>query len=662
MLKKPKDVDMNNENTFRPTYSSNLKSKTFFLQTKLSTLSTTSDRKKTTMFITPHNLSTHSHNTFNNNNNNSNTPYYYHNHPKSTTPSKTLTSGFLTKSSSQRSFRAFSSSPLYINFPLSFPPLRKTLNNYHRTKSDVVLNAYSKLNSLHKETLKSKLTSTYKKFFLTIPSNHQINKENLCDSLSHTLRNNTLSPLDKTLLKKTPKILGNKLKMYPTLSYKDFTKQVLNQLRCGVVFANMRKELFSKVSDMNFQLDEVNNTIRTIHKHKKALDVYLNQFNAYNKYLRYKVNDELLLLDDLHKTKIDLEYEVKNLKDKVTQREKIVSNVKSFNNLIKKCLGCELNENMTCEIFFDKINYVENQTLSNIEKYQCKYNEVIQLQNEKSELENIIQTKEIYQNKQNAKLYKQLNNIKKQYLILTHSKTQILNDIENAKSSLSRKKHYISHNNTSNTKEKNNDITKIQFEMKFEQLSKDNPLLFTCIAVMLSDVIHNITTLNKEFLAIKMDDNSFICTEKQLNQIINMKYNHNNISKVFGNIMLMIKIVDRSYEKIVNEINNIKCNGKDKDDFVNEIIEQIKDKKKHKFIKEQKKVLEKIRNEKMQKVVNKLRGLTYINKRRIFPEMEFNNNKFNSNMNINKYKIINKLATKSNEQLNGTDTLEMLQY
>jgi hypothetical protein len=42
--------------------------------------------------------------------------------------------------------------------------------------------------------------------------------------------------------------------------------------------------------------------------------------------------------------------------------------------------------------------------------------------------------------------------------------------------------------------------------------------------------------------------------------------------------------------------------------------------------------------------------------------MEFNNNKFNSNMNINKNKIINKLATKSNEQLNGTDTFEMLQY
>jgi DNA relaxase NicK len=142
-----------------------------------------------------------------------------------------------------------------------------------------------------------------------------------------------------------------------------------------------------------------------------------------------------------------------------------------------------------------------------------------------------------------------------------------------------------------------------------------------------------------------------------------MKYNSNNISKVIGNIMLMIKIIDRSYERIVNEVNNITCTTcKDKDEFVNEIVEQIKDKKKHKFIKEQKKVLEKIRNEKMQKVVNKLRGLTYINKRRIFPEMEFNNNKFNSNMNINKYKIINKLATKSNEQLNGTDTLEMLQY
>ena len=657
MYKKPKDVDINNENTFRPAYSSNTKSKTFFLQTKLSTLSTISDRKKTTMFITPNNLSTHSHNTLNNNNNNS---PYNHNYPKSTNLSKTLTSGFLTKSSSQRSFRAFSSSPLYINFPLSFPPLRKTLNNYHRTKSELVLNAYSKLNSLHKETLKSKLSSTYKKFFLTIPSNQQtINKEDLIETLSNTLRNNTLSPIDKGLLKKTPKILGDKLKMYPTLSCKDFTKQVLNQLRCGVIFANMQKELFCKVSDINFQLDEVNNTIRTMHKHKKALDIYITEFNAYNKYLRYKINDELLLLNELNKTKLSLEYEVKNLKEKVTQRENMISNVKSFNNLLKKCLGCELNENMTCEMFFDKIKYFENQTLLNIEKFQHKYNEVIQLQNEKEQLDNIIETKEIYQNKQNAKLYKQLNNVKKQYLILTHSKIQILNDIEKAKSSLIRKKHHIYHN-TFSTKETNTDITKIQFEMKFEQLSKENPLIFTCIALMLSDVIHNIMKLNKQFLAIQTDDNSFICTEKQLNQIVNMKYNHNNISKVFGNIMLMIKIVDRSYERIVNEIHNITCNCKDKDEFVNEIVEQIKDKKKHKFIKEQKKVLEKIRNDKTQKVVNKLRGLTYINKRKIFPEMGFIN-KIN-HKNMSKYKITNKLATKSNEELNGTDTLEMIQY
>ena len=334
-MKKPKDVDINNENTFRPTYSPNPKFKTFFLQTKFSTLSTNSDRKKPTMFITPNNLSTHSHNTLNNNTN-----LYNPNGPGST--SKTLTTGFLTKSSSQRSFRAFSSSPLYINFPPSIPPLRETLNNYHRTKSELALNAYSKVNSIHRETLKSKLTSTYKKFFLTIPSNKQINKEDVIETLSNNLRNNTLSPIDKHILKKTPKILGSKLKMYPTLSCKDFTKQVLNQLRCGVVVANMQRELFSKVSDINFQLDEVNNTISNIHKHKKALDVYINEFNAYNKYLRYKINDELLLLNDLHKMKGDLEYEVKNLKEKAEQREKKVSNVILFNHLLKKCLGCGL--------------------------------------------------------------------------------------------------------------------------------------------------------------------------------------------------------------------------------------------------------------------------------------------------------------------------------
>ena len=143
------------------THLHKLNPKKHFCQTKLSTQSTISDRKQSTMFITPNNISTYTYQTITN-------TYNYRNYQKSATPSKSLTSFFLSKSSSQNSIKAISTSPesLYNNFPLSFQPLLKTLNNYHRTKSDLVCSGYKKINNIHRETLKHKFNSTYKKLFL----------------------------------------------------------------------------------------------------------------------------------------------------------------------------------------------------------------------------------------------------------------------------------------------------------------------------------------------------------------------------------------------------------------------------------------------------------------------------------------------------------------
>jgi hypothetical protein len=67
------------------------------------------------------------------------------------------------------------------------------------------------------------------------------------------------------------------------------------------------------------------------------------------------------------------------------QNKKIVLNMESFKQLIHNCLGCELKKDLTCEIFFDKMNYLENKILNNIEKFQSKQKDILELKNEKEQ-------------------------------------------------------------------------------------------------------------------------------------------------------------------------------------------------------------------------------------------------------------------------------------
>jgi hypothetical protein len=326
--------------------------------------------------------------------------------------------------------------------------------------------------------------------------------------------------------------------------------------------------------------------------------------------------------------------------------------MESFKQLIHNCLGCELNKELTCETFFDKINYFENKILINIEKFQIKRKDILELKNEKEQLQNIILNQQTKTNHQITILNKQLFDLQQRYLSLFQNK-QILNEDHKCNSTFIRKKH--STINTINNKDPN--IDAMHFELKFENLNNENPKLYTCIAEMLSGIIKSIIQFNKHFLSIQTDDNHFICTEDTLITIINMKYNKRNILKVRNHIMTMIKIVERSYERIVNSIKHIQSNSKEADANVKELIENIHDEKKNRFIIEQKKLIEKLQNDKMQKVMNKLNGLTYVNKRRIFHELDYkrNTNKRSKHITYNN-------TIKTIEELNNEERLNMLQY
>ena len=359
-----KEIKINENNT----NLHKLNPKKHFCKTKLSTQSTISDRKQSTMFITPNNISTYTQQTINN-------TYicHHHHHHKSASPSKTFTSFFLSKSSSQNSIKAISTSPesLYNNFPLSFPHLRKTLNNYHRTKSDLVCSGYKKINKIHHETLKHKFNSTYKKLFLTTtPQSHNnvnsiesFSNINQTNSIVYNNNNNSPSSLNLKCVKKTPKMFCNKFKIYPSLSRNEFAQKVINTFKCGIISTNLKNEFDSKVNEIERQIKEIDNKIIMFNKQKELINKRHEQFNAYVKYLHYRTYDEIEVLRKLNKMKCDLESEVKNLKEKITQNKKIVFNMESFKQLINNCLGCELNKEITCEMFFDKMNYLENKII-----------------------------------------------------------------------------------------------------------------------------------------------------------------------------------------------------------------------------------------------------------------------------------------------------------
>ena len=288
----------------------------------------------------------------------------------------------------------------------------------------------------------------------------------------------------------------------------------------------------------------------------------------------------------------------------------------------------------------------------NIYEYEKKQDELKVLK------QKLFQTTEIYRDnieKEDILIKEEqakLDKLKQRYETLTKSKESIISISKN--SSLTR--NILKCKNIKNLSIINSPkFNEIFAEMKFEKLLSDNPRLFTCISSLTSLIIENIMNNASQFIELKVSDSHLIITNEELQKILNKKYTNSNINEVRSNIIIMLKIIERSFEKIILTIDELKKTKKGK-----EIAESVKSKleneKKMQGIVEQKKAIEKIREKILDNVVIKQKKI-FVLSNRVYDDKKYFKDQVKKK-NVKLLKLKEKNLFKSNSDKNN----ELLQF
>ena len=543
-------------------------------------------------------------------------------HQSTNSYSKSLSNVFLSKSPSQSSIQVLSLSPesLYTNFKFKFSNLKKTIQSFHRTKSELVLHSYKKYDRYHHGILKNKLKKNYSNFFLT-SNNLGEEKKTFTDNTSTTIVNDTaVSPksinqiltnsfyIDKKI--RLPKMLGDNIKHYPILTHQDFSKKCLNQLKCGILFNVKKKSYIDQLEDNINRYEKVENEYYSLLHDRDLINCFSSTYLNYLKFLEGTVTKELKYLNTLTETKLNLEIKNKNLSDKIERLKKLKNKYSSLKILVTKCCGTD---EIDANVFFDKMNSLQQKILRKIGDYQKIQEEIIRIKQKYSLLHEIY----LENCKKEEQLIKEgkekLNNLKKKNEILLKNKINLIYQrnqsslIRNTLKAASMKN--LSLINSSKCNE-------IFVEMKFEKLIAENPKLFTCISTLVSGMIKNLLVNTPEFVELQTSNTHVIISMEELLKIINKKYTDKNINEVRSNIIVMLKIIERSFEKILFNIDLMKKN-KNNQILADKMKSKIEATKKIKGIQDQKQAMEKIRSQILDNVVHKQKKIVLISHRKV---------------------------------------------
>ena len=582
-------------------------------------------------------------------------------HQTTNSYSKSLSNIFLNKSPSQSTIQAITLSPepLYQNFEFKFSNLKRTLQKFQRTKSELVMHSYKQYDHYHHEVLHNNLRKNFSNFFLTSNAlNEEQKTKTETTNTNYTILNDTaitqkrfMNVSTQSFLKdlKIPKILGDPIKKYPTSTHQDFSQRCLNQLKCGILF-NAKKKCYNDMIEGNRnKVEQINSEYYSLLAGKKLMESFDKTYNNYLKFLHLTISTEIKNLDSLSETKTELEISNSTLMTRIDKLTKKRNKYASFKALIKKCCGTD---DIDANTFFDKMNSIQNKIIMNIYEYEKKQDELKVLK------QKLFQTTEIYRDnieKEDILIKEEqakLDKLKQRYETLTKSKESIISISKN--SSLTR--NILKCKNIKNLSIINSPkFNEIFAEMKFEKLLSDNPRLFTCISSLTSLIIENIMNNASQFIELKVSDSHLIITNEELQKILNKKYTNSNINEVRSNIIIMLKIIERSFEKIILTIDELKKTKKGK-----EIAESVKSKleneKKMQGIVEQKKAIEKIREKILDNVVIKQKKI-FVLSNRVYDDKKY----FKDQVKKKNVKLL-KLKEKNLFKSNSDENNELLQF
>ena len=405
-----------------------------------------------------------------------------------------------------------------------------------------------------------------------------------------------------SLRKNSKKIYLDKNKITPHhFVREEYINNIQKLFKGNYIFLTQKNKYKNLIDIEKYKIESVNNYSYQIQENKKLLENYIISKDKYIKHLQnivLKEQDKLNLL--LHQ-KDQLLIEIKQIYNKIEEKKKIINRYDGYKNLI-------------CSIFKNNQEILKN---PNLISYRIKYLESNILELLKK---NNNQKERIWELKKELKQY--TNSYTKNYknCDINIKKNEIeIKQLKEKNQSLLKEKNRLENDIKKNSlwiREKSNKINRINElslievieletiidEAKYNKLIKQFPLHFTCVSHFISSLLKFIKKNTPEFFII--NDDTTLINLNELMIILDMKYNIANLNSIYNNILIMLFILEKSIQKILNQFNYYNKNP-ETSNFIKKQLKEIEEERKLTKISQKDNIKQEFRNKILYKMIKK---------------------------------------------------------
>ena len=441
-----------------------------------------------------------------------------------------------------------------------------------------------------------------------------------------------------SLRKNRKKIYLDKTKITPHHCVREeYINNIQKLFKENYIFLTQKNKYQNLKDVKRYKIESVNNYSYQIKENKKLLEIYSSSNDKYIKHLQNSVLKEQDKLEIILNQKEQLLIEIKEIYNKIEEKKRIISGYDGYKNLIASIFKNNQEILKDPNLISYRLKYLERNILELLKKNNNQKERIWELQKELKEYTNLYN-----KNNKNCDIILKNNEITIKRLkdinqSLLKEKNNLQNDI---------KKH--SPREKTDKFNKINELSLIEViefekiidEAKYNKIFQKFPLHFTCVSYFISSLLKFIKKNSPEFFVL--NDDTKIIGLNELMEILEMKYNKDNLNSIYQNILIMLFILEKSIQKILNKFNYYNKNP-ETSNFIKKQLKKREEERKLANISEKDNIKEEFRNKILYKIIKKQNKIIFRN-RLVYsksPPIIYNNR---CKKNIKKNKIYNKFS------------------
>jgi hypothetical protein len=524
--------------------------------------------------------------------------------------------------------------PSKYNIKKQYKILTRNLNNIKKAKSNLLYLNKTEYGNFHRKILKKKIKTNSNignsHFFITLSQ-----ENNTLSDLNNNIKTYSNPPeLNEKYKKRQFFNLTKKINNNQPLTPREFSNEIKDFFKKRIISNVLKKKKRNYIEDYNNKSERIDMKIFQLKIGNNLIDSFIQSNKDLLRFSRNEKEKEENKLDDIIIQKELLIDEIKKLSEDIEKKQNILKFYKSIEDINKQFFGNTIEFIENPNFIEEKINEWTNINIKLLNILNDKKNSLFRIKKKLNNLEIEINKDSIFDEKIKIKK-NHLNDLKMKYFLLLKKKEYYLK--ENKKCNREDKK-IIYNFNTLNMKR----MLKINREIKYNNMIY-NSIPYSTLAKVLSDMIKNIRNYSPNFYIIPKKMRNY-----EVEYILNLKYNEKNKKEINKNILIMILILERSWESLFIELKKdvlIPTNA----NFIKNELYTIDKNKQKENIKNYNIISNEIREKMIENIIKKDNKIILKPKKKI--------NKYHSQTNLFK-KISNKKNQQSKPIMDYTNIIE----